>query len=53
MEEDVEKELQLTLQSLHHNNGLITASEDDEKSNQVVEAVHNSESETTKTETDS
>lgn len=50
IEEDVEKEL-LTLQSLHHNTGL-TAREDDEESKKVVEAVHNSETKTSKTETD-
>ncbi|CAN7140252.1 unnamed protein product [Brassica rapa subsp. narinosa] len=48
--EDVEKEL-LTLQALHHNTGL-TAREDDEESKKVVEAVHNSETKTSKTETD-
>ncbi|KAF8102478.1 hypothetical protein N665_0198s0178 [Sinapis alba] len=52
IEEDVEKGLQLTLQSLHHDTGL-TASEDYEESKKVVEAVHNSETKTTKTETDS
>ncbi|CAH8360537.1 unnamed protein product [Eruca vesicaria subsp. sativa] len=52
IEEDVEKELQLTLQSLHHSTGL-TASEDDEESKKVVEAVHNTETKTTQTETDS
>ncbi|KAH0859991.1 hypothetical protein HID58_088252 [Brassica napus] len=50
IEEDVEKEL-LTLQSLHYNIGL-TAREDDEESKKVVEAVHNSETKTSKTETD-
>ncbi|KAJ0266756.1 LRR protein [Hirschfeldia incana] len=51
-EEDEEKDLQLTLQPLHHNTGL-TASEGDEESKKVVESVNNSEIKTTKTETDS
>jgi len=47
--EALEKELELNLESLHHNIGLV-AREDDEESKKVIEEMQNAEIQTTKDE---
>ncbi|KAG2333452.1 hypothetical protein Bca52824_004632 [Brassica carinata] len=51
IEQAVEKELELDLQSMHHNTGLVSK-EDDEESKKVNGAVHKAETTTAKTETE-
>ncbi|KAG7538334.1 hypothetical protein ISN44_As13g021220 [Arabidopsis suecica] len=47
--EAMEKELELNLESLHHNTGLV-AREDDEESKKIIEEMQNAEIKTTKDE---
>ncbi|WZZ38957.1 hypothetical protein YC2023_035216 [Brassica napus] len=51
IEQAVEKEIELDLQSMHHNTGLVSK-EDDEESKKVNRAVHKAETTTAKTETE-